>query len=272
MSGVINHGENIMMARRVLPSTSDNYELHQYGPYLAVHKNQFFLNEYNQIKHPLLLYFVDIAEMLIICSSYEDYSIRKMREMIYDIINRSKKRIDKYSDLVETHGLAILNSIKEEEKKENVNESAILSCAPIVCYGNGMLVKSEVSDLKKGTPNPDNDDLHTKDFRETPIHEVKMQVDEMIEKCLRDHVVEILMYNDKYIIRDGQKLIDVMKGFNRETRAEYERWILNYRIAVYMKYNIDKEGRIIFNILNDCNIIRNGGRLDIEQAVKSFST
>lgn len=267
----INDGIDIRMIRKLISTKEDTYELYQYGPYLTSYRNDFFLKALWEIKNPLLLYFTDIARLINISNDHKDYSIRKMKEMICEVKHRAEKRYDKYSDLVVQYCDKVLTDISTIMRKGRVTESAMLNCAPIVCYGSAMLVKSEVSDLKKGDPNPIQQDLREINFMDIDLYKTKMMINETIENCLRDYIIPIIINSSKYIITNNQELIDVLKEYNGGMKSEIDRQILNYRIAVYMKYNVDTNGSLIFNILNNCNIIRNGGRIDINHAVESLS-
>lgn len=255
-------GHHIVKARKLISSKEDIYDLYQYGPFLTMRDNYFFEEFYKEIKNPLLYYFTDMASILKRAMSYRITPCKKMKTEITNIINRSSYRYDRYADLVSKHGNQILTNIIEIQKKNHVMESAMLNYAPIVPYC-GTIVKSEMLDL------------HQRDFVDlNDLYQTRSIMDQTIEDCLRDHIVEIMTNNHRYVITSNDDLINTLQHYNRiedEKEKEVLRWVLNYRIAVFVKFKAKSNPKATFNILNDCNIIHNGGRINVAEVVERFS-
>lgn len=252
---------NLQMSRSLIESEKDNYNLYQYGPYLTMRNHEFFMNNYYEIKNPLLFYFIDMACILLTVESYWEKSCRKMKDEINQVLKRTSHRFDKYSDYVLKHGNEIITTIVSEQEKNHVFESAMLNYAPIVPYC-GTIVKAEMSDL------------HQRDFvKLNDIYQTKRIMDQTIDDCLKGHIVELMTNSATYLITSKNELIKAIKCFNRMSdgdEKEINRWILNYRIAVYMKFTIDTDAKEIFNILNACNIIRNGGKINVDDVINTL--
>lgn len=252
---------DLLKIREMIESNKDTYELYQYGPALTLSHTDYFLSSYSQISNPTLYYFVDIGSIMNAVLHSKDTRYKDAVQTIIVVINRALLRMDRYSDLVSTHGNRIIEGIRKK-RKEQVNESAMLAYRPIVPYC-GSLSKMEITDL------------HKRDYIEMDdLYQTRQIMDQMIQDCMRDHIVEIMSSPTQFIITNNTDLIKALKEYNKlsEKETEIARWILNYRIAIFMKYKIDSNPKATFNILNDCNIIRNGGKIDVKKWVESFET
>lgn len=247
--------------RRMIESDKVTYEILQYGPNFALKYTQYFLDSYNQIQTPVLYYFVDIAQIINAVLESKSPRYSDAIRSILKIMQKSSSRMDRYSDFVSVHGSRIIDGI-QEKRNSRVNESAMLAYRPIVPYC-GSLIKSEITDL------------HKRDYIEMDdLYQTRQIMDQTIEDCLQDHIIEIMSDTYDWMINTVHNLIQVVGKYNKlsDEETEFYRWILNYRIAVFIKFNMDKNAKAIFNILNDCNIIRNGGKIDVKKWVESFET
>lgn len=250
---------DLLKIREMIESPKDTYEIFQYGPALTFLHLNYFLKNYDRILNPTLYYFVDIANIMRVVLDSKDPNYKDSVKSINSIINRAMLRMDRYAECVENHGNRIIEGI-QKKRKVKVKESAMLSYRPIVPYC-GSLVRSEYSDL------------HQRDYIEmNDLYQVKQIMDQTIQDCIRDHLIEIMSMPREFIIETHTDLIQVINKYNKLSKDEIEimRWILNYRIAIFMKYKIDNNPKATFNILNDCNIIRNGGKIDVKKWIESF--
>ena len=250
---------DLLKMREMIVSPKDTYEIYQYGPPLTFTHNNYFLSSYNQIINPTLHYFVDIANIMRAVLDSNDPTYKDAVKIINAVINRSALRMDRFSECVKNHGNRIIEGI-QKKRKENAKESAMLSYRPIVPYC-GSLVKAEYSDL------------HRRDYIEMDdLYQVHQIMDQTINDCLCDHIIEIMSMPSKYIITNHTDMIQAIKDYNQldENVSDVVRWILNYRLAVFMKFKNSDNLKATFNILNDCNKIHNGEKIDIREWMCSF--
>lgn len=252
---------DLLRIREIINMEKDSYVLMQDGPDLTFNHLAYFLKSYEQIKNPLLYYFVDMSAIIHAVLDSNDPQYRDTVQVIYKVINRASVRMDLYADCVRNHGTRVIEGI-QENRKEPVKESAMLSYRPIVPYC-GSLVKYEYVDL------------HKRDYIEMDdLYQVRRLMDETIQGCLRDHIMNIMSFPMKWKITNHTSLVRAITEFNKmnEDDAAFYRWILNYRIAVFMKYKADQDPKATFNILNACNTMSNGGKIDVEKWISSFDT
>lgn len=253
--------EDLLKIREIVSSNKDTYDLYQYGPALTLQHTHYFLSSYSYLTNPTLLYFVDIANIMNAVLDSKDPKYKDAVQTINIVINRSLHRMDKYSDLISVHGNRVIEEI-QKKRKEKVNESAMLSYMPIVPYC-GSLCKSEIIDL------------HKRDYiKMDDLYQTRQIMDQTIQDCVRDHIVEIMSFPTQYIITNNTELVKSLKEYNKlsEKDTEIARWILNYRIAVFVKYKINDNPNATFNILNDCNTVCNGGKIDVKKWMEAFET
>ena len=254
---------NIRTIRELIASEKDTYIMYQYGPFLAMYNTEIFEEYYDEIKHPLMRYFVDMAKIVRLVTAFltTPHSIITKKKLI-NIINEASTHTDRYADLVVKHGTNILHVIIEESKKcqreKGIGiESTILNCAPIVPYC-GVIVKSEIADLYQGNM-IDPDDLY----------QTRRALDQVIEDSLQNHIVEILSHYGAYMIADDIQLSHAIANFHEmkdsDPQKEVLRYVLNYRIAVYAKFNESLDAKKLFKIISDSNTICNGGRINVSE-------
>lgn len=258
----VDHGSfDLLKMREIITTEKDSYELLQNGPALTFYHLSYFLKSYEQIKNPLLYYFVDMSAIMHSVLDSNDPEYRKTVQTIFKVINRASARMDLYADCVRNHGIRVVEGI-QENRKEPAKESAMLSYRPIVPYC-GSLVKYEYTDL------------HKRDYIEMDdLYQVRRLMDETIQGCLRDHIMNIMSFSTKWEITNHTDLVHAITEYNKmeEKDAEFFRWILNYRIAVFIKYKVEPDPKATFNILNACNTMSNGGKIDVEKWVSCFDT
>lgn len=258
-----NETYDLLKMREMIVSPKDTYEIYQYGPSLTFTHNNYFLRSYSQIINPTLCYFVDIANIMRAVLDTKDPTYKEAVKTINTIVNRAMLRMDRFTDCVKNHGNRIIEGI-QKKRKEDVKESAMLTYRPIVPYC-GSLVKSEYSDL------------HRRDYIEMDdLYQVRQIMDQTINDCLRDHIVEIMSAPSKFIITNRNDLIQAIKEYNQldvvlgDNNLKSLRWVLNYRLAVFMKFKNDDNPKATFKILNDCNRIANGEKIDVKEWMNAF--
>jgi hypothetical protein len=243
----------------LIENKQDSFLLFQYGPYLVMEYNDYFMDRIDKISNDSLLLMVLVARVLIsarVAGLHSNivFTFKVGKEQIRKVLSSAR---GEYSDRIRQIGNKYMESLRKAQYESHSLESALLSSAPIVQYAKTTLVKPEM----------------TKDYEDFFTHKEPTKTYKEMNRLLHDvlyaHIEDVLKEPNAFIHLDH-----INEDLIRANQSQSEAY--KYFVLVFLRYvskdpeNYEENYKKIFNLNNTCNKLSNGERVCVTEALKAL--